>query len=96
MAAWDWPQTVAASQELLDDRRRVSEGRPDSTLTAAQQDDTPWVPSALLRDGAVLSRLMTGDVSGARRAFDFLQPAGDTDFRGRILEGYLQAAERTP
>ena len=94
-AAWNWKETSDAAILLVADRRRVSDGKPDTTLAAGRQDDSPWLPMSLLRDGTVLSRLFTGDVAGARSAYDLLQPLTslELDLRARILQGYIKAAE---
>jgi spermidine synthase len=95
IGSWNWEEAAQAAAPLVDDRRRVSEGRPDPSLAPDQQDDTQWLPASLLRDGAVMARLFTGDVKGARAAFDLLHPisAREGDRRARILDGYLRTAE---
>jgi spermidine synthase len=56
-----------------------------------------WLPPDELRDGVVVARLRTGDVLGARIAFDRLVPVvqrSPADLRTRMLESQIEAAER--
>ena len=78
LAAWDYPAATRAADKVIAD----------------PSFGTGWVPPDMLRDGGVVAKLMTGDVAGARRLFDRLTSAGQTDLRSRILGAYLHAAER--
>jgi hypothetical protein len=77
LAAWNFPEASRAADRLL----------ADPTL------GTGWVPPDMLRDGAVVAKVLTGDVPGARVVYDRLTFAGDTELRSRLLSAYLRAAE---
>ena len=65
-------------------------------LQAARSGDL-WLPADLLRDGAVVACLRTGDVSGARAALAVLTPRTQQergDLRPQLLEAWVSAAER--
>lgn len=80
LAFYDWP-AAAAEAPLLVRARAV--GRP-------------WLNDDLLRDGATLSLMRTGDLAGARKAFNemgrFAQ-RNTGDFRVRLLAAHLERAE---
>ena len=78
LAAWDFPAASRATDRVMAD----------------PSFGTGWVPPDMLREGGVVSKLMTGDIAGARRLFDRLTAAGETELRVRILGAYLLAAER--
>jgi hypothetical protein len=78
LAAWDFPAASAAADRVM----------ADPTV------GTGWVPPDMLRDGAVVAKLMIGDVAGARRVYDRLTFGGATDLKSRLLGAYLAAAER--
>jgi spermidine synthase len=81
LAAWDWPQVK----------------RSAALLAAEAKAGRPWVSSEELRNGAVVAHLLTGDVAGARRAFDQLSPAVPAEpgarFRGVLLDAHVRALE---
>ena len=80
LAAWKFDEAAGATDVLISEAL-LGEG---------------WVPADMLRDGAVVSRLMTKDVVGARTAFDKLTPLGGegAELRSRLLEAHLARAER--
>jgi predicted membrane-bound spermidine synthase len=83
VAAWDFPEVLAASP----------------TLEAAQRARRPWISAELLRDATVAAHLVTGDVTTARRRMQELSPLGDQGddvhrFRSRLLFSYILFAER--
>jgi predicted membrane-bound spermidine synthase len=78
LAAWDFPAASRAADQVIAD----------------PSFGTGWLPPDMLRDGGVVAKLMTGDIAGARRIFDRLTFAGQTDLRSRLLGAYLLAAER--
>ena len=78
MSGWDFAQAVKAA----------------GPLEAAALDRKSWLPPDELRDGLVIARLMTGDVVGARRAFESLAPLSRRppgDFRTALLAAYVEA-----
>lgn len=78
LASWDFVEAAKASEVLL------SEAQVGRT----------WLGADLVREGTVVSKLLTGDVKGARRAYDSLTPEnGGTDLRWRLLDAHLRAAE---
>jgi hypothetical protein len=77
LAAWDFIGASHAADRLM----------TDPTL------GTGWLPPDMLRDGAVISKLLIGDVIGARRVYDRLTFAGATELWPRMLGAYLAAAE---
>ncbi|HEU4566274.1 MAG TPA: fused MFS/spermidine synthase [Gemmatimonadaceae bacterium] len=80
LAEWDFP----AAARLAD------------ALVPAAQGRLPWIAPDDLRDGAVVARLRTGDIAGARRIFTELAPRSEraaTNLRTRLLEAYIRAAE---
>jgi hypothetical protein len=82
IARWDFPSASEAADRLLLDAS-LGEG---------------WVPLDMYRDGAVVAKLMTGDLKGARRFFDELAPiVGDrASLRSRLLESHInRMTERT-
>ncbi len=81
LAAQDFAAVARAAPPLIDAARRG--------------DD--WLPADLVRDGAVVAALRTGDVRGARAAFVVLTPrsarsAGDA--RALLLDAWIADAER--
>jgi predicted membrane-bound spermidine synthase len=78
LAAWDFPAASRAADKVMAD----------------PSFGTGWVPHDMLRDGGVVAKLMTGDVAGARRLYDRLTSAGETDLKSRILGAYILAAAR--
>ena len=95
----DRHQAPAAIRAVVDFRQgvfgwnfaqAVKAGEP---LVAATLDHKSWLPPDELRDGIVVARLMTGDVDGARRAFEALAPYSrrpDGDFRSALLASYIE------
>ena len=77
LAAWDFIGASHAADRLLADPTR----------------GTGWLPPDMLRDGAVVSKLLIGDVQGARAVYNALTFAGTTDLWPRILGAWLAAAE---
>jgi hypothetical protein len=80
LATWDFAESARAAEPLL---------------TAARRDDH-WLPPDLLRDGAVVSRLRTNDVRGARAALDALASSSSrtrNDVRAQLLAAWVRAAE---
>lgn len=78
---YDWSAAAREVQLLLDERSRGN----------------TWVPPATFLETAVLARLRTGDVSGARAAFTRLRVGSgraDDDLRTLLLEAHVAAAER--
>ena len=77
LASWNFQQASVAADLLV----------TDSDLGAG------WVPTDMLRDGAVVAKLATGDVAGARRAFELLTPRIDSprDLRSRVLDARIRA-----
>ena len=65
-------------------------------LLLAGAEGEGWVPHDMLRDGAVVARLATGNLAGARRAFDLLTPGVDSprDLRSQALDAIISAYER--
>jgi hypothetical protein len=81
ISVWDWPTASTAADRLLGDAVRTQS----------------WLPVDLLRDGAVVAKLRTGDVAGARRYFTALVDQSgrdDDDFRSQLLWSYIWTAER--
>jgi predicted membrane-bound spermidine synthase len=79
MAIWDFQAASTASEVLL---------KP-----AVDRKD--WLDVDVLRDGAVVAKLRTGDAAGARRVMGALAARSDRgpeDMRSRLLESYLRAA----
>ena len=77
LASWDFIGASRAADRLM----------ADPTI------GTGWIPPNMLRDGAVVSKLMIGDVAGARRVYDRLTFAGSDELWPRVLGAYLAAAE---
>jgi hypothetical protein len=80
LAAWDFAESSRAAELLL----------------AAARHGDYWLPPDLLRDGAVVSRLRTGDERGARAALDALASASGrarNDVRAQLLEAWVRDAE---
>jgi len=77
---YDWPAAAGEVQVLLDERSR----------------GITWVPPTTFLEAAVIARLRTGDVPGARAAFTQLSAGGgrpEDDLRTLLLEAHLTAAE---
>jgi spermidine synthase len=67
------------------------------TLVAATVARRPWLDPDELREGAVVAKLRTGDIAGARRVFEQLAPLarrGAEDVRTQLLYAYIREAER--
>jgi spermidine synthase len=80
LAAWDFPQAAYAAERLLPEFQRGHY----------------WITPDELRDGAVVARLKIGDVAGARRFFEVLEPRSlrpRQSFQTRLLEAHLRQAE---
>lgn len=77
LAAWNFQQASASANLLISDAA-LGEG---------------WVPKDMLRDGAVVAKLVTGDLPAARQAFELLTPTLDSprDLRSRVLAATLRA-----
>jgi hypothetical protein len=72
-------------------------GTAAAPLIAAEGRGDRWMDPDLLRDGAVVARLRTGDVKGARAAEEALgarSARAPNDLRRRLLDAWLVAAER--
>jgi hypothetical protein len=81
LAALDHAETARAAEPLL---------------AAARRGDD-WLPADLVRDGAVVARLRTGDVRGAHAAMMAMLPRSgqtDRDVRPLLLAAWLADAER--
>ena len=81
ISAYDWP-TAAAQVEVL---------------LGARAHGHAWLNDDLLRDGAVVALLHTGQIPQARATFDRLAKFAKRkpqDFRVQLLEAHLVAAER--
>lgn len=79
LAARDFAEAARASQPLL---------------AAAARGDF-WLSPDLLREGAVVARLRSGDIAGARDAFMMLEPASSRtpdDLRPQLLAASILAA----
>ncbi len=80
ISGWDFPGAVRAAEPLI----------------AAALDRKSWLPPDELRDGAIVARLMTRDIEGARRVFEALAPLSrrpNGDFRTALLSSYIQTAQ---
>jgi spermidine synthase len=80
---WDFGQAVLATPPLV----------------AAALGRKHWIPVDELRDGAVVARLLTHDMAGARDIFGTLAPhsaRAPGDFRSALLLSHLQAMEVRP
>jgi predicted membrane-bound spermidine synthase len=76
LAAWDFAEASRASEPLL---RAAASGEL-------------WLDPDMLRDGAVMAKLTTGDRAGARDAFRLLSSSsarGASDLRTRLLYSYI-------
>ncbi len=81
IAAYDWP---AAAAEV-------------DTLLLARENARTWMVSDMLRDGAVVARLQTGDVAGARKVFDRMAEYSARkrgDLRVKLLEAHIASREK--
>ena len=61
-------------------------------LLAAATSGESWLEPDMLRDGAVMAKLATGDRRAAREAFTLLIPQSTrnaTDLRTRLLFAYI-------
>jgi predicted membrane-bound spermidine synthase len=66
-------------------------------LTIARGQGRTWLPIGVFFEGAVLAKLRSGDVRGARRIFDGLKASSGrtpTNMRIQLLEAHLAQAER--
>jgi predicted membrane-bound spermidine synthase len=91
------PGGAAAATDFLHALARwdwPAASRAGDVLIDASLSDS-WIPSEMLRDGAVVAKLKTGDVAGARRVFDRFTPesAEGRDLRDRLLDAHIQRAE---
>jgi predicted membrane-bound spermidine synthase len=80
VTGWNFPRAVRAAEALI----------------AAALDRKGWMPPDELREGTVVARLATGDIEGARQAFESLAPLSRRptgDFRIALLSAYIQAAQ---
>ena len=83
LASLDYDEAVTAAKPLVD---------------AALRGDV-WLPGDVLRDGAVIALLRTGDVRSARFVLDALRNASSrtaNDVRGQLLTGAVRDAEHPP
>jgi hypothetical protein len=81
IAAWDFRQASAAADRLL----------------PAMESATPYLPPDLFLDGAVVAKLRTGDVAGARLVLDGMRRRtgrNPGDLRLRLLDAYVSALEQ--
>ncbi|HJU66091.1 MAG TPA: hypothetical protein VJ596_10460, partial [Gemmatimonadaceae bacterium] len=79
MSIWDFESASTAADVLL---------KP----AVARKD---WLDVDVLRDGAVVAKLRTGDAAGARHFMGVLAARSDRgaeDMRSRLLDSYLRAA----
>jgi hypothetical protein len=81
LAVWDWPAAARAAEPLLL-AARFGEG---------------WVPELMLRDGATVARIKTGDTAGATKVFNGLSPVagGATDLRSVLIGANIKLADTT-
>jgi len=82
LAAWDFPRAARAADFL----------RTDASL------GEDWLPSEMFMEGAVVAKLKTGDVIGARRMLDALTSVRGGRaalLRASLLDAHLRAAEVT-
>jgi spermidine synthase len=78
LAAWDFQEAAASADQLF----------PSLALGIS------WVPRTTLRDAAVVAKLLTGDIAGARRVFETLTPPMErASLRARLLEAHLRALQ---
>jgi spermidine synthase len=80
LAAWDFVQAWRASELLVP--------------LAAKGDH--WMPADELREGAVMARLVLGDVTGARRVLKVMGPVSGrdpNDVRPQLLDAWITARE---
>ncbi len=71
--------------------------RETELLTIARGQGRIWLPLGVFFEGAVLAKLRSGDVRGARRIFDgYKESAGrpTTNMRTQLLDAHVAAAER--
>lgn len=83
LGRWDFATASAAADRLLQ---------------PAQQGQS-WVPVDQLRDGAVVAKLLVGDVAGARNYFQALAKRTERsphDLRSGLLAAYVLYAEQLP
>jgi spermidine synthase len=76
LARWDFAIAAQAADSLLQDAL----------------DGRSWLPVGLLRDGAVVAKLVTGDTAGARRYFSALATQNTLpadDLRARLLNALV-------
>ena len=81
LSVWDWAAASLAADRLL----------------PAAQRGKSWVPVDLLRDGAIVAKLRTGDAAGAKRVFTSLvdySARESGDFRSSLLWAYIWNAEQ--
>jgi hypothetical protein len=81
LAGYDYAAVSRASRPLIEAARRG--------------DD--WLPADLLRTGAVVAALETGDVRSAREAMAALTPRSSldaNDVRAQMLWGWIEQSER--
>jgi predicted membrane-bound spermidine synthase len=81
----------------LASRDFVEAGTAAGPLIAAEVRGDRWLDPDLLRDGAVVARLRTGDLKGARAVHDTLEPRSarsPNDLRRQLLDAWMSAAER--
>jgi spermidine synthase len=76
LASWNFQQASTAADILM----------PDADLGEG------WVPNDMFRDGTVVAKLETGDVAGARKAFETLTPlvGSRSDLRSRLLAAQIR------
>jgi hypothetical protein len=80
LAGWDFTTAAGAADLLL---------RPAIVGES-------WIPVDLLRDGAVVAKILTGDVAGARYFFEALRGRSERspdDLRSRLLQAFLSRGE---
>jgi hypothetical protein len=81
IASYDWTHAVAEIDRLR----------------KAREDGISWINEDLLRDGAVIALLHTGDVARARSEFDAMSGfvlRKPNDLRVRLLEAHIGAREK--
>jgi hypothetical protein len=83
LAGWNFAAASVATDQLID----------------AAMTGQSLLSGDLLRDGAVVAKLMLGDVAGARQVFTALAPQAQrspNDIRSQLLEAYLAKAAPAP
>jgi len=79
IGAWDWPKTVVAAGNLI---------------AADTSRDGPWIPDALLRNGAVVGHIRLGNVGAAKEVLrEFAKRTYDDRFLEQLLASVVYFAD---